>query len=107
MTAGTYAHLEVEDLRESMARLPVAIPVAPKPIVVPRTATASGEPFATVLLPEARSPKGEGPDPSPFSVGNQGLSLVGETGFEPATPWSRTRCSTKLSHSPSDREGGV
>src|SRR4051812_43545227 len=26
--------------------------------------------------------------------------LVGETGFEPATPWSRTRCSTRLSHSP-------
>src|SRR2546426_7567026 len=28
------------------------------------------------------------------------LLLVGETGFEPATPWSRTRCSTRLSHSP-------
>ena len=26
--------------------------------------------------------------------------MVGETGFEPATPWSRTRCSTRLSHSP-------
>ena len=25
---------------------------------------------------------------------------VGETGFEPATPWSRTKCSTRLSHSP-------
>src|SRR5882762_10521205 len=33
--------------------------------------------------------------------------LVGETGFEPATPWSRTRCSTRLSHSPKcvPREG--
>src|SRR5579863_9080316 len=31
-----------------------------------------------------------------FSMHN----LVGERGFEPPTPWSRTRCSTRLSHSP-------
>ena len=24
--------------------------------------------------------------------------MVGKTGFEPATPWSQTKCSTKLSH---------
>src|SRR5271169_1121542 len=29
--------------------------------------------------------------------------LVGERGFEPPTPWSRTRCSTRLSHSPTER----
>jgi hypothetical protein len=28
------------------------------------------------------------------------FELVGERGFEPPTPWSRTRCSTRLSHSP-------
>src|SRR5271157_5461788 len=28
------------------------------------------------------------------------IRLVGERGFEPPTPWSRTRCSTRLSHSP-------
>jgi hypothetical protein len=28
------------------------------------------------------------------------ILLVGERGFEPPTPWSRTRCSTRLSHSP-------
>src|SRR6266404_9778984 len=28
--------------------------------------------------------------------------LVGERGFEPPTPWARTRCSTRLSHSPTD-----
>jgi hypothetical protein len=28
--------------------------------------------------------------------------LVGERGFEPPTPWSRTRCSTRLSHSPTN-----
>ena len=26
--------------------------------------------------------------------------MVGERGFEPPTPWSRTRCSTRLSHAP-------
>jgi hypothetical protein len=26
--------------------------------------------------------------------------MVGKTGFEPATPWSQTKCSTKLSYSP-------
>src|SRR5438270_1263838 len=29
--------------------------------------------------------------------------LVGERGFEPPTPWSRTRCSTRLSHSPTPK----
>src|SRR6202043_3659939 len=28
--------------------------------------------------------------------------LVGAAGFEPATPSSRTRCSTRLSHAPTD-----
>src|SRR5208283_1302648 len=32
--------------------------------------------------------------------------LVGERGFEPPTPWSRTRCSTRLSHSPTGAAGG-
>ena len=29
--------------------------------------------------------------------------MVGETGFEPATLWSQTRCATKLRYSPSRR----
>jgi hypothetical protein len=32
--------------------------------------------------------------------------MVGERGFEPPTPWSRTRCSTRLSHSPNLRLEG-
>ena len=28
--------------------------------------------------------------------------LVGATGFEPATPWSQTRCATKLRYAPLD-----
>ena len=31
---------------------------------------------------------------------NVNYILVGKTGFEPATPWSQTKCSTKLSHFP-------
>ncbi len=27
---------------------------------------------------------------------------IGKTGFEPATPWSQTRCSTKLSYFPNN-----
>src|SRR5579872_2992227 len=33
----------------------------------------------------------------------EGRTMVGERGFEPPTPWSRTRCSTRLSHSPTAR----
>lgn len=44
--------------------------------------------------------KNGGPEPPDFS-GCPGPHMpVGETGFEPATPWSRTKCSTRLSHSP-------
>jgi hypothetical protein len=28
------------------------------------------------------------------------IKQVGKTGFEPATPWSQTMCSTKLSYFP-------
>src|SRR5205823_2777648 len=44
----------------------------------------------------------EGYSPSQNPQANEGGRLVGETGFEPATPWSRTRCSTRLSHSPTE-----
>src|SRR6202035_4925176 len=33
-------------------------------------------------------------------VVSESTRMVGERGFEPPTPWSRTRCSTRLSHSP-------
>src|ERR1700734_1526722 len=35
-----------------------------------------------------------------FKVSEVLKLMVGERGFEPPTPWSRTRCSTRLSHSP-------
>ena len=30
----------------------------------------------------------------------QSREMVGETGFEPATPWTQTKCATKLRYSP-------
>ena len=33
--------------------------------------------------------------------------MVGKTGFEPATPWSQTKCSTKLSHFPNGALEGI
>src|SRR5213595_1135632 len=41
---------------------------------------------------------------NPLKAGHY-FELVGERGFEPPTPWSRTRCSTRLSHSPTVLEG--
>jgi hypothetical protein len=57
--------------------------------------------FLSNLVPEARS----------FDVKTEAklliiIILVGERGFEPPTPWSRTRCSTRLSHSPNLRLEG-
>src|SRR5690606_12570492 len=40
------------------------------------------------------------------AINNQNdLRPIGETGFEPATPASRTQCSTKLSYSPVSPSG--
>src|SRR5215471_16961837 len=56
--------------------------------------------MSTRLLPvEGENPKTKAAALQNHS-GNRGLHEVGETGFEPATPWSRTKCSTRLSHSP-------
>src|SRR5881296_2469157 len=40
------------------------------------------------------------PVPEAFRNGLYVFGLIGARGFEPPTPWSRTRCSTRLSHSP-------
>ena len=34
----------------------------------------------------------------------QTQKVVGATGFEPTTPWSQARCSTKLSYAPTTQE---
>ena len=57
------------------------------------------ERFTTRLLPVTFETKNKTREIEDFSYDFAGL-MVGETGFEPATPWSRTKCSTRLSHSP-------
>src|SRR5262249_52905439 len=77
-----------EDLRAAVDALPASIGLPKSPS------------FTTRLLRlEAESPKPTA-TALPNVSGNRGLHEVGETGFEPATPWSRTKCSTRLSHSP-------
>jgi len=88
LTTGTYAHLQVEDLRAAVDTLPASGQL-PKSLS-----------FTTRLLRlGGGSPKAKAAALQNHS-GNRGLHQVGETGFEPATPWSRTKCSTRLSHSP-------
>ena len=88
LTTGTYAHLLVEDLRAAVEALPAS------------TEPQKSSSFTTRLLPfEGQSPKAKAAALQNHP-GNRGLERVGETGFEPATPWSRTKCSTRLSHSP-------
>src|SRR6185436_11617365 len=53
-----------------------------------------------LMSPAFLTPQRRGPRSLGFLQRLRGLLLVGETGFEPATPWSRTKCSTRLSHSP-------
>jgi hypothetical protein len=37
---------------------------------------------------------------APQTKGLQGEKMVGVQGFEPWTPWSQTRCATRLRHTP-------
>src|SRR5262249_53622349 len=79
LTTGTYAHLQVEDLR-------AAVDALPSSLELPKSLS-----FTTRLLRlEDGSPKAKAAALQK-SLGNRGLQQVGETGFEPATPWSRIR----------------
>ena len=63
-------------------------------------AGAESSPLAASLLLEGSREKSKALEPRCKPAKLQGFRMVGETGFEPATPWSRTKCSTRLSHSP-------
>ena len=65
-TTGTYGHVVVEDLRESINRLPPS-------------------PFAASLLQARVSPRRDAQDPTIKPSQNQHLGLERETGVEPAT----------------------
>ena len=38
-----------------------------------------------------------------FDICACAMAVVGATGFEPATPWSRTKCATRLRYAPKDQ----
>ncbi len=89
LTVDTYGHMVVEDIRAAMDSLPM-----------------STRPTSDVVDAEFEILHGDTPKPTQFvpRLSPRGVlrqnEAVGETGFEPATPWSRTKCSTRLSHSP-------
>src|SRR5271165_1643955 len=62
-------------------------------------ATSLGKPFSFCAGRRARAP-GAKPGGVLAAAVSSWKQMVGERGFEPPTPWSRTRCSTRLSHSP-------
>ncbi len=60
--------------------------------------------FATRLLPDGTEDQNKAPGAFGFLQRLRGLSPVGETGFEPATPWSRrTKCGHPPLRTPSPR----
>ena len=59
--------------------------------------------FASRRRTALLAPTGQGRRRGVLTLGNLGKGMVGVAGFEPATPASRTQCSTRLSHTPTWR----
>jgi integrase len=81
LTIHTYGHLDVEDVRAGLAK------------ATSRTASglqAASDPAPTPPAPLLRTAPPEREDPATPQE-SRGQEHVGETGFEPATPWSRDR----------------
>lgn len=121
-TTEIYGHLVAEDAREHLERLsfsplpaalagdeaqkrepatealPLVVNDAPRAVesVPSNDVSRRGAP----VVREGSEGKSETPEATGFLQQPRGFPPVGETGFEPATPWSRTKCSTRLSHSP-------
>jgi len=93
LTEAVYGHLATDYLRREVNRLKLqGMPEPPNlRAVAPRRVPRCPPPSEKRRRGRSRAEKPEQLRP---------LLPVGETGFEPATPWSRTKCSTRLSHSP-------
>jgi hypothetical protein len=61
--------------------------------------------FCQTCLPGAANTRATHPLWARSRSGFCGRRMVGVAGFEPATPASRTQCSTRLSHTPTMRSG--
>jgi integrase len=99
LTASTYAHLNVEDLRPAVDALPASFVSLPQ-LPPAREKSEKTAPRATRLLPAPH------PDPKTKAAasqnheGSRGLIDVGPTGFEPATSSVSRKRSYQLSYGP-------
>lgn len=102
-TTEIYGHLDVEDMRKGLNQLAFRT-VAPASLQeVPPALLAAGaepSPLAASLLLEGQSPKGEGPGAHGQVRETPGPSMVGATGFEPATTCTPSKCATRLRYAP-------
>jgi len=98
LTANVYSRVDLGDLRDGINRIALPADSVAPPQTASQGVTLQG--FVATLSPGGGSPEDEGRESSKNPPELAAFELVGETGFEPATPWSRTRCSTRLSHSP-------
>ncbi len=90
ITAGTYDHSELEDERETLERVLTFEPPKPRP---PKRAHGAH------MGRELGTRKSKPPSP-PVSRGTTGASVVGATGFEPATTCTPSKCATRLRYAP-------
>jgi len=100
VTDQVYAHLTEDHLLAAVEKLPDWFVAGGRKEVDKRGQKTSGN----VIPWKEFGKKMEGKQAALREGGPQRLEkMVGMTGFEPATPWSRTRCSTRLSHIPMER----
>ena len=112
LTLSVYSHSEFDDLTASLDALPKFNAVIPTGMesaslhqLAPLLAPTSGKPCHSMAcigtepeqsaLAVATSTKTKNPENEGDSASFSGSQEIGVTGFEPATPWSQTRCSSQ------------
>jgi len=87
ITANVYSRVDLGDLRDGINRIVMPADGVAPPQTASQGVTLQG--FVATLSPRGGSPENEGREPSKNPPELAAFALVGETGFEPATPWSR------------------
>ena len=95
ITTEVYGHLDVEDMRKGLNQLSFRSEPPGR-----TAAEAEASPLAASLLLESESPKSEGPGAHGQVRETPGPSMVGATGFEPATTCTPSKCATRLRYAP-------
>jgi integrase len=100
ITSEIYGHLEIEDMRRGVDRLDFGpAQVAP---TAPPLALAANDCRAATSAQQVRNLASEELKPATRSNSSDGslASMVGATGFEPATTCAQGRCATRLRYAP-------